>query len=194
MMHDNLKIVVMMHVHTKSNTSSVYSYHGPLTLFDDQKRFNTTFRNSMEFYKASINTNGGTMFEQDITNVIVAEMLEKILFKVFLYKFKQQYVGKNIPALRTFILAHTTRAITSIKASFIHLVTGVKITISPDDIFKQMTDYVVLLPNDASKWLFSLDETYFNDLTPAMQTDMNQNISSCRSKRGATIKLLRSKL
>ena len=140
-----------MHEHMKSNTSSVYLYHGPLTLFDDQECFNTTFRNPMEFYNASINTNGGTMVEGDTTNIIVAEMLEKILFKVFLYDFKQQYVGKDTPTLRSFILAHTTRAIINVNASFIHLVTRIKITISPDDIFKQMTDYVVLLPNDASK-------------------------------------------
>ena len=87
MMHDNLKMAAMMHGHKKSNTSSVYSYHGPLTLFDDQGYFNTTFRNPMEFHKATIHTNGGTMFERDISNDVFAEMLEKILFEVFLYEF-----------------------------------------------------------------------------------------------------------
>ena len=79
-----------------------------------------------------------------------------ILFEVFLYAFKQQYVGKDTPALRSFILAHTTIAITSIKASFVHSVTRTRITISLDEIFKQMTNYIVLLPDAADTWLFSL--------------------------------------
>ena len=51
---------------------------------------------------------------------------------------------------------HTTRIITSSKASFIHYITRDKIIISLDDIFKQMTDYIVLLPDAADTWLFSL--------------------------------------
>ena len=38
-----------------------------------------------------------------------------------------------------------------------------------------MTDYIVLLPDAADTWLFSLGEAYFRALTPAMQVDMNQN-------------------
>ena len=55
-----------------------------------------------------------------------------------------------MPVLRSSILAHTTRAITSIKASFIHSIRRDRITISPDDIFKQMADYIVLLPDAAN--------------------------------------------
>ena len=43
----------------------------------------------MEFYKATLNKNGGAIFEQDINNEVVEEMLERILFSVFLYEFKQ---------------------------------------------------------------------------------------------------------
>ena len=67
----------------KSKNSSVYSYHGSLTLFDDQKYFNTTFCNPTDFYKSIINKNGGTVFERNINNDVVEEMIEKILFEVF---------------------------------------------------------------------------------------------------------------
>ena len=84
----------------KSQTkTSVYSYHGSLFLFDDQDCFNKTFRDSMEFYKATSNKNGGATFERDVNNEVVEEMIEMILFEVFLYEFKQQYVGKDTPAL-----------------------------------------------------------------------------------------------
>ena len=83
-----------------------------------------------------------------------------------MYKFKQQYVGKDTPALRSLILAHTTKAITSIKASFIHFIRRAWINISPDDIFKQMADYIVLLPDAVDTWLFSLGEAYFRTLAP----------------------------
>ena len=84
-----------------------------------------------------------------MNNEVVEVMIQKILFEVFLYELKQQYAGKDTPVLRSFILAHTTRAITSINASFIHSITKARITISHDDIFKQMTDYIVLLPDAA---------------------------------------------
>ena len=129
----------------------------------------------MEFYRATSNKNGGVVFERDMNNEVIEEMIEKILFELFLYEVKQQYVGKDTPALRSFILAHTTRAITSIKASFIYSITKVRITISPDDISKQMTDYIVLLPDAVDTWLFSLGEEYFRALTPAIQAEMNQN-------------------
>ena len=86
-----------------------------MTRFDDQQYFNTTFRNPTEFYKATENKSGGTMFERDIGNDVVEEM--------FLYEFKQQYMGKDALEMRSFILAHTTCTITSIKASFVHSVT-----------------------------------------------------------------------
>ena len=114
-------------------------------MFDDQDCFIKTFRDPMEFYKLSSNKNDRTKFERDVNNEVVKEIIEKILFEVFLYELKQQYVWKNTPALRSFILTRTTRAITSIKASFIHSITRARIIISPNDIFKQMTDYIVLL-------------------------------------------------
>ena len=43
------------------------------------------FHNSVEFYKATVNKNGGTIFERNISNDVVKEMIEKILFEVFLY-------------------------------------------------------------------------------------------------------------
>ena len=120
----------------------------------------------MKFYTTTSNENGGATFERDMNNEVVEEMIEKIPFEVFLNEFKQQYVGKDTLALRSFILAHTTRAITSIKTSFIHSITRARINISPDDIFKQMTDYIVLLPDAVDTWLFSLGEAYFRTLAP----------------------------
>lgn len=84
-MKDNSKIVTMMHGHKKSNALLIYSYHGPLTLFDDQVCFNTISSNPMDFYKAALNKNGRAIFEQDINNEVVEEILEIILFEVFLY-------------------------------------------------------------------------------------------------------------
>ena len=98
----------------------------------------------------------GAIFERDVENELVKEVMEKILFEVFVHEFKQQYVGEDTQELRSFILTSTTKAITSIRASFIHTRTGRKITISPDDIFKEMSEYVVLLPDDATDWIFSL--------------------------------------
>ena len=176
MLKNNPKMAAMMMGHNQSNKASIYTYRGSLSLFDDQDYFNATFRDPMEFYRAISNKNGGVVFKRDVNNEVVEEMIEKILFRVCMYESKHQYVGKDTPALRSFILAHITRAITSIKTSFIHSNTKARITISPDDIFKQMTDYIVLLPDAADTWLFSLGEAYFRALTPAMQVDMNQNI------------------
>ena len=77
--------------------------------------------------------------------------MEKLLLQVFVHEFRQQYVGAKTPELRSFILTLTTMAITSIMALFIHSVTKARITILPKDIYKQMTDYIVLLPDDADK-------------------------------------------
>ena len=130
MLKNNPKMAAMMMGYNQSNKALVYSYHGYLSLFDDQDYFNATFRDPMEFYRATSNKNDGVVFERDVNNEVVEEMIEKILFEVFLYEFKQQYVGKDTPALRSFILAYTTRAITSIKASFIHSITRARINIT----------------------------------------------------------------
>ena len=61
----------------------------------------------MEFYKATLNKNCGAIFEQDINNEVVEEMLERVLFRVFLYEFKQQYKWKDMAALRSFMLVYT---------------------------------------------------------------------------------------
>lgn len=37
-----------------------------------------------------------------------------------------------------------------------------------------MADYLILLPNDATTWMFSPSETFFCALTPVIQTDMLQ--------------------
>ena len=63
---------------------AVYSYHGPLSLFDDQDFFNATFRDPMVFYKATSNKNGGATFERNVINEVVEELIEKIHLK-YLY-------------------------------------------------------------------------------------------------------------
>ena len=80
MLKDNPKMAAMMIGHNKSNKASVYSYYGSLSLFDDQDCFNKTFRDPMEFYRATSNKNGGVVFERDVNNEVVEEMIEKILF------------------------------------------------------------------------------------------------------------------
>ena len=99
MMKNNPKMDTMMYRHKNSNITSVYSYHGSLFLFDDYDCFNAKFRSSMEFYKPTLNKNGGVMFEWDVNNEVVEEMIEKIFFDVFLYELKQQYVVKDTSAL-----------------------------------------------------------------------------------------------
>ena len=57
--------------------------------------FNGVLRNPMEFYKATLNKNDEVMFERNMNTEVVEEMIEKIIFEVWLYEFKQQYVGKT---------------------------------------------------------------------------------------------------
>ena len=103
------------------------------------------------------------------------DTVDRIRLEVFLYEYKRQYVGVDTPELRQFILRATTENITSIKAQFKHSRTGSVVTISPDDVFKKMVEYIVLLPEDADKWMFSLAETFFRSLKQDMQTDMLQH-------------------
>ena len=77
------------------------------------------------------------------------EAADRIWLEVFLHEYKKQYVGVDTPELRRLILRTTTDAITSIKAQFIHCRTRVTVTISLDIIFKKITDYIVLLLDNA---------------------------------------------
>ena len=81
-------MVAMMHMYNKSNTLSVNLYHVPLTLFADQECFDATFISPMDLYEATLNNNGGTIFERDINDEVLEDMMEKALFEVFLYEFK----------------------------------------------------------------------------------------------------------
>jgi len=76
------------------------------------------------------------------------EAADRIWLEVFLHEYKKKYVGVDTPELHRLILRETTDAITSIKARFIHSRTRATVTISLDDIFKKMTDYIVLLPEN----------------------------------------------
>ena len=138
--------------------------------------FNLVFKDPVEFYKMNNSyASGSAMFEQDNNNDRVEKICERIRFETFVEEFRQHHVGEDTPELRSFILSSTTKAITSIRASSIHAGTKARITISPDDMFRQMAEYVVLLPEEANTWMFSLAETYYRALTPAMQADMLQN-------------------
>ena len=75
--------------------------------------------------------------------------MEKIQFETFVEEFRNHYVGEDASLLRDYVLSSTTKATCSIKSQFIHCVTKARITISPDDIFKQMADSIVLLPDEA---------------------------------------------
>ena len=138
MMLRNPKMAAMMQSHSKSSTKSVYSYHGPLTMFDNQVCFNLVFKDPVEFYKMNNSyASGSAMFEQDNDNDRVEKICERIRFETFVEEFRQHYVGEDTPELRSFILSSTTKAITSIRASFIHAGTKARITISPDDMFSK---------------------------------------------------------
>ena len=106
-----------------------------LSLFNDQRCFNTTSHNPMVCYELISNTNGGPAFEWDVDNKILG-MIEEILSEIFRYDFKQQYVEKDTVELWKFVLSTTTNAVTRIEASFLHLVAKARIMISPDDIFE----------------------------------------------------------
>ena len=68
-MTQNLKMAAMMQGHSKSNKQSVYLYHGPLTIFDNQICFDMVFKNPMDSYKRAVNHGqGGTVFERDNDN------------------------------------------------------------------------------------------------------------------------------
>ena len=84
---------------------------------------------------ASNYAGGGAIFEWDNGNDRFEKMCEKIRFETFVEKIRQHYVGEDTPELRSFILSSTSKAITSIRASFIHAGTKARITISPDDMF-----------------------------------------------------------
>lgn len=114
-MNKNLKMAQMIHGHRKSNATSVYSYHGSRSMFDDQDCFNAIIDDPAKFYKATLNENGGVIFERDIDNAVMEKMVENILFEVFLYEFKKQYVGGCI-RLNFEALFSTTHTLASFKA------------------------------------------------------------------------------
>ena len=86
-------MVQMIYGHRKSNATSVYSYHGSRSMFDDQDCFNAIIDDPAKFYKATLNENGGVIFERDIDNAVMEKMVENILFKVVLYGFKNNMWG-----------------------------------------------------------------------------------------------------
>ena len=102
-------------------------------------------------------------------------MVERIRLEVFLHEYKKKYVGVDTPELRRFILRATAENLISIKDQFQYSRAGATVTISPDDVFKKMVGYIVLIPEDADSWMFSLAEMFFRSLKPDMQTDMLQH-------------------
>ena len=88
MMKINPKMAAMMQGHKKSGTSLVYLYHDQSAMLDNQPGFDATFPNPMDFYKLVPSRNGGAIFERDVENELVKEMMEKILFEVFVHDFK----------------------------------------------------------------------------------------------------------
>ena len=94
---------------------------------------------------------------------------------MLVHEYRQQYVREDTPEFRNFILLFTTKAIAGIHASFIHTHTKARITILPNDLFKQMTEHAVLLPDEADTCILSLAEACYRVLTPAMQSNMTRH-------------------
>ena len=97
------------------------------------------------------------------------------MFKTFLHEYKLQYVGEDTPELRREILTSTTILLTGIKAQFVDSHTYETVTLSPEDVYKKMTEYIVLLLDGAQSWMLSLGDTFFHALTPEIQSDMLQH-------------------
>ena len=152
------------------------SYHGPLTMFDDQGCFDAIFSEPVEMYKFSAqSSNAVSIFEHDRHNEDFEKIYEEILFNIFLDEYRLQYIGEDTPELRQEILTSTTTALAGIKVQFVNSHTNETITLSPEDVYKKMTEYIVFLPDNAQSWMLSLGDTFFHALTVEMQSDMLQN-------------------
>ena len=92
----------------------------------------------------------------------LVDVIEKIKFEIFAHAYRKYYVGNDSPELRIFISTSTASVITSIRAWCVHLVTKRRINLSPDDVFKKMTNYVILLPDEAGSLMLSLAETFLD--------------------------------
>ena len=150
LMKTNPKMAKLMSTHKKSTQASVLSYHGPLTMFDNQGCFDATFPAPVEMYKiSSQSSNAVSIFEHDRDNEDLEKVYEEILFNIFLDEYKLQYVGEDTPELRQEILTSTTTALAGIKAQFVNSHTNETVTLSPEDVYKKMTEYIVLLPDNA---------------------------------------------
>lgn len=177
---------LLLQQHKATRESIMCSYRGSLAIFNDQLIFDNTFGTVVYMYKISNEvTNKVNIFEQDRKDKDITDTNEGIKVEELIHACKKYYVRSNSPELRRLILTATPAAITSIKSQFTHPVTKHKITLSLDNIFKMIADYVILSPNDATMWMFSLIETFFCALATAMQTDMLQhNFSMPAVSRG----------
>ena len=176
MMRTNPKMANLLGKHKKSADNNVLSFYGPLTIFDDQSSFDSVFPKPVEMYKIPTTiTNKVCIFERDRDDEDLEAMQEKILFHVFLDEYKLQYVGEDTPELRQEILTSTTSTLVGIKSRFVNSRTKETVTLSPDDVYKRMTEYIVLLPDNAQSWMLSLSDTFFHALTQEMQADMLQH-------------------
>ena len=109
------KMSKLMQGHKTADKTRVYSYHGPLSMFDNQIIFDSVFSRPHDFFKVSSQSaNTSYMFERDRDNADLNKMRKSVMFEVFVHDFRKHYVGDDTPELRRHILSFTTSAITSI--------------------------------------------------------------------------------
>ena len=109
------KMSKLMQGHKTADKTRVYSYHGPLSMFDNQIIFDSVFSRPHDFFKVSSQlANTSNVFEWDRDNADLNKMRESVMFEVFVHEFRKHYVGDDTPELRSRILSSMTSEITSI--------------------------------------------------------------------------------
>lgn len=186
----NPKMTTLLQSHKSDHFENVLSYHVALCMFDNAHNFVSVFPKLLVFQILTQATNLVHISEQNSNLVEFNDVVDMIRFDVLLYKYKKRICGSRYPRALLFQCKSNYHCYYKYQSTMYPYYVETYLTISPDNVFKTLTDYIVLLPDNGDSWIFSLAELLFCALKPEMQTNILyhnfeiSNTSRINSKSG----------
>ena len=169
--------LLMQHNTVGATGSTVYTYHGPIDILDNQGTFSSLIQGYEEMYELKPGAKG-TPSVKDFKQI--SKKLEKVCnniqYRVFIREYKRAYVGESSKTseLMSTSTSRLFKQLQAIKMNYFDRTANRLVETTPDTVYKKMMCYVTLLPDDISSWGFVLPWVYFENLSEDLKRQMTE--------------------
>ena len=145
---------------------STISYYGHLDILDDQTVFDCEGIRWTKMFELGVSTKQ-MLFNMMLFRKQIKEMGQEIMFEVFCNKYQKAYVGGklSVKEIESITVEQVAKSFSYIKIQYRDNRTGEVVATTRDIVYKKVTEYIPILPDNANEWTFCLSYVYYTALT-----------------------------